>query len=127
MDMLLHSTGYWEWQSSASTASKLTPASVGFSRELIFKSDRLVHIYHDRQPFIQPAYIYSFGTLNQCTTQPQPPSVILLRYIAEPQIPNNELREYVIRFSPNDTTLSINGEFACVDRGYYESYRWHRH
>jgi len=127
MDMLLHSTGYWEWQNSASMTSQLTPASVGFSRELIFKSDGLVHIYHNRQPAMQPVYKFSFGVLSQCGTQPQPPNVILLYYTAEPQIPNNELREYLIHLSPNDTTLSINGELACVNRGYYETYRWRRH
>ena len=39
MDILIHSTGYWEWQSSISPTNQLTPASVGFSRELVFKGD----------------------------------------------------------------------------------------
>ena len=51
----------------------------------------------------------------------------LVRYAAEPQIPNNDLRVYSIRLSPTDTTLSITSELACVDGGSYETYRWHRH
>ena len=127
MDVLLKSNGYWQWEGSATLGSTLTPTSVGFSRELIFKGDGLVHIYHNRQPAIRPAYQLSNGVLSQCGTNPQPIAVPLVRYAAEPQIPNNELRTYSIRLSPTDTTLDITGESACVDGGYYETYRWHRH
>lgn len=126
-DALMQSDGYWEWESSANTTSQLTPASVGFSRQLIFKHDGLLHIYHNRQPAMQPPYKFSFSVAGQCSSQPQSSSVILLYYTAEPQIPNNEFREYLIRLSPNDTTLRINGELACINKGYYETYRWRRH
>lgn len=126
-DILMQSTGYWEWVSSITLGAQLTPASIGFSRELIFKNDGLLHIYHNRQPFIQPPYELSTGTLTQCGASPQPIILQLVRYTAEPQIPNNELRTYSIRLSPTDTTLSITGAAACMDAGYYEMYRWHRH
>ena len=76
---------------------------------------------------MQPVYKFSFGALSQCNTQPPPLSIIMLHYTAEPQIPNNKFREYLIHISPSDTTLSINGELACIDKGNYETYRWHRH
>ena len=127
MDMLLQSTGYWAWQSSTGMSRQLTPASVGFSRELIFKTDGLVHINHNRQPAMQPVYKLSLDVLSQCGTQPPPLGINLVHYTAEPQIPSDELHEYIIRLSPTDTILSIKGELACVDKGYYETYRWHRH
>ena len=126
-DVLMQANGYWQWESNARMISQLTPISVGFSRELIFKRDGLVHIYHNRQLFTQPAYQLSTGMLSQCGAPPQPITVPLVRYAAEPQIPNNDLRTYSIRLSPTDTTLSITGESACIDGGSYEIYRWHRH
>ena len=126
-DVLMQADGHWEWESSARMMSQLTPASIGFSRQLIFKPDGLVHIYHNRQPFIQPVYQLSYGVLSQCGASPQPISVPFVRYAAEPQIPNNDLRTYSIRLSPTDTTLYITGESACIDGGAYETYRWHRH
>ena len=126
-DVLMQASGYWEWINSASMGGLRTPASIGFGRELVFKRDGLVHIYHNRQPFIQPAYLLSYGILSQCGASPQPISVPLVRYAAEPQIPNNDLRTYSIRLTPTDTTLSITGESACIDGGSYETYRWRRH
>ena len=123
-DVLMQSNGYWQWESSVTLGAQLTPTGVGFSRELIFKNDGLVHIFHNHQPAIQPAYQLSSGVLSQCN---QHIAVSLVRYAAEPQIPNNELRTYRINLSPTDTTLSITGAAACVDGGYYEMYRWHRH
>ena len=126
-DVLLQANGYWEWEGSTTLGKTLTPTSVGFGRELIFKCDGLVHIYHNQQPALQPTYQLSAGVLSRCGIQPQPIAVPLVRYTAESQIPNNDLRTYLIRLSPTDTTLSITGELACVDGGYYETYRWRRH
>ena len=122
-DVLVQSNGYWEWESSVTLGGSLTPTTVGFTRQLIFKSDSLVHIYHNNQPFAQPTYRLSTGLLSRCG--PQQVAVPLVRYIAEPQIPNSEVRTYRVITSPTDTTLSITGEAACVDAGYYERYRWH--
>ena len=124
MDTLIQAHGYWEWESSVSMGSQLTPGSLGFTRQLIFKRDSLVHIYHNKQPFARPGYGLSRGLLSRCGQQQV--AVPLVRYTAEPQIPNNDLRTYLIRVSSTDTTLNITGEAACVDGGYYEKYRWHR-
>ena len=123
-DVLMQASGYWEWEGSTTRGGQITPASVGFRRELIFKNDSLVHIFHNRRPAIQPAYQLSSGILSQCGRHSTVP---LVRYAAEPQIPNNELRTYFIRISPTDTTLVISGAAVCMDAGYYETYRWHRH
>lgn len=123
-DILMQSNGYWQWESSGTRGTQLTPTSVGFSRELIFENDGLVHIFHNRQPAVQPAYQLSSGVLSQCNQQTAVP---LVRYTAEPKIPNNDLRTYSIRLSSTDTTLSITGAAACTDAGYNELYRWHRH
>ena len=123
-DVLMKAHGFWEWESSATLGNRLTPITVGFTRQLIFKRDSLVHIYHNQQLFARPGYGLSRGVLSRCG-QPQL-AVPLVRYVAEPQIPNNDLRTYLIRISPTDTTLSIIGEAACVDGGYFERYRWHR-
>ena len=122
-DVLMRAHGYWEWESSVGLNSRLTPAVVGFSRQLTFQQDSLVHIYHNRQPFGQPPFHLSYGVLNRCgTAQILFP---LVRYKAESQVPNTDLRTYSIRLA-TDTTLLIAGETACVDGGLYETYRWHR-
>ena len=123
LDVLVKTHGYWEWESSVSMGSSLKPSTIGFTRQLVFKSDSLVHIYHNQQLFAQPRYDLSAGLLSRCG-QPQI-TVPLVRYTAEAQLPNNDLRTYLIQASPTDTTLSITGEAACVDGGYYENYRWH--
>ena len=69
-DALMHAQGYWEWERSADFSSTVTPASLGFSRQLIFKNDGLVHIYHNRQPALQPAYQLSNGVLPRCGRLP---------------------------------------------------------
>lgn len=85
-DVLMQANGYWQWENSKTRGGQLTPASVGFSRELIFKNDGRVHIFHNRQATIQPAYRLSIGVLNLCGQQIAAP---LVNYAAEPQIPNN--------------------------------------
>ena len=70
-DVLMQANGYWEWVKSASLGGLLTPASVGFSRELIFKNDGFVHIFHNRQAAIQrikpvwPANFRAAGALRR--------------------------------------------------------------
>ena len=83
LDVLVKAHGYWEWKSSISMGSSLTPITVGFTRQLVFKSDSLVHIYHNQQLFAQPRYGLGAGLLSRCG-QPQI-AVPLVRYTAEAQ------------------------------------------
>ncbi|OGX80871.1 hypothetical protein BEN47_06350 [Hymenobacter lapidarius] len=124
-DVLMQANGYWEWESSGGFRWQRTPASVGFSRQLVFKSDGKVHIYHNRQPELQAAYQLSTGVHGNCQPpQPQPVAVPMVRYTAETQFPNSDLRTYGIALSAIDTTLYIAGLGLCVDIGAAERYRW---
>lgn len=122
-DILSRSHGYWEWLRSFSVNGTITPTSVGFTRQLVFKGDGRVYINHNQQFAIQRAYVLSTSVPTRCGAQ-SPQS--LIKYGAEPQIKNDSLRLYRVAKSLTDTTLSIIGETACVDGGMYESYRWHR-
>ncbi|OGX85912.1 hypothetical protein BEN48_13945 [Hymenobacter glacialis] len=120
----MKATGYWEWESSTTRGARLTPASVGFSRQLVFKSDGKVHIYHNRQPELQAVYRLS-QEVDACQPpQPQPVAVPMVRYTAEAQFPNSDLRRYGIALAAADTTLYVDGVGLCTDTGAAERYRW---
>ncbi|WP_035562799.1 hypothetical protein [Hymenobacter sp. IS2118] len=126
-DVLMKANGYWEWQSSSGFRWQQTPASVGFSRQLVFKSDGKVHIYHNHQPELQAVYRLSTGVNNNCQPpQPQPVAVPMIEYTAEPQFLNNGLRTYGISVSANDSMLYITNTALCADGGAAELYHWRK-
>lgn len=121
-DILSRSHGYWEWVSSTGLAFRATPASVGYTRQLLFKSDSVLYVSHNQQLEIHPFYHLHAGPSHCSST-----SLPLVDFDAEPQIRNNRVRDYKIYRTPTDTTLRLIGEWTCVDGGNIETYKWHRH
>jgi hypothetical protein len=124
-DIFSRAHGYWEWTRSINGGGRapFTPASVGFTRQLVFKGDSMVHIYHNQTPALTPIFHLHVGSV--CSSNPRP----LIDFDAESVVPNNRIRSYsvsrAIYSTRTDTTLTIVGERACVDGGQYEYYIWH--
>jgi hypothetical protein len=123
-DELAMATGHWEWDRSVLgfTYDK-TPASVGYSRQLIFGPDHHLVLRRSQQPdyattyqlSISPAVSPAGGTSSQ-------PAV---RFdTAEPDLPTNPLKYYTISQQSGQQTLTLVGEAASLDAGAIETYHW---
>ena len=122
-DVLAQDQGYWEWERNVTEGPVVSPATTGFSRQLVFGADGQLIIRHNGQAHSQVSYQLSTGTFPRCGT-PQP-VLPLVTFAPEPQVPNNERKSYTVDITATGRTLSLVGEDACTDGGYYESYTWH--
>jgi hypothetical protein len=119
-DALALGSGHWEWESTAYMAGKRTPATQGFSRQLLFGANGQVSIYHSNRLNKQTAYTLSMGT----TCNPSQPPIPIITYETDSDVPNNDRKSYTITKTASGQSLSLVGEAACVDAGAYETYRW---
>ena len=118
-DALALETGHWEWESTAYMSGKRTPATEGFTRQLVFTPDRQVLITHNRQFNKQTTYVLSMGTV--CGAPQTSP---IITYETDSDLPNNDRKTYQTTQMGTDQHLMLVGEHACVDGGAYETYRW---
>ncbi|WBO85038.1 hypothetical protein [Hymenobacter yonginensis] len=119
-DTLAQQQGYWEWQSSATEGPLVSPATVGYTRQLVFGTNGQLSIRHNSQPFSEVPYQVSTGTLPRCGAPQQP--VPLVTFKAE--LANNDRKAYSLSTDATGTHLMLSGEDACVDGGYTETYLW---
>ena len=121
-DALALETGHWEWESTSYFRQQRTPATEGYTRQLVFTADGNVLIQHDHKLNKKRAYTLSMGPLPSCGT-PQA-AVPIITYETDSDLPNNDRKTYSIIKSPTGQSLTLVGEAACVDGGAYEAYRW---
>ncbi len=120
-DALALETGHWEWDASTlGWTGKRTPASMGFTRQLVFSADGYVLIQHNGKLNKQTSYQLSMGNLSKCSTQQVP----IIAYKTDSDVPNNDRKTYSISKTDTGQQLSLVGEDACVDGGAYETYHW---
>ncbi|MGI4864877.1 MAG: hypothetical protein ACRYFZ_13215 [Janthinobacterium lividum] len=121
-DALALETGHWEWESTGYFRQQHTPATEGYTRQLVFSSDGNVLIQHDGKLNKKRPYTLSMGTLPSCgASQTVLP---IITYETDSDLPNNDRKTYTITKSPTSQSLALAGEGACVDAGAYETYRW---
>lgn len=120
LDTLAQKQGYWEWQNSVTEGPIVSPATVGYSRQLVFGVNGQLGIRHNNQPFSEVPYQVSTGTLPHCGLPQQ--TVDLVTFTAE--LTNNARKAYSISTDAAGTHLMLSGEDACVDGGYTETYLW---
>ena len=118
-DALALETGHWEWESTAYMGGPRTPATQGFTRQLIFEANGQVLIYHGGQLNKQTAYVLSMGTVCGASS-----TVPVITYETDSDVPNNDRKTYSITKTPTGQSLSLVGEAACLDGGGYETYHW---
>ncbi len=121
-DVLALETGHWEWESTSYRNGRRTPATEGFTRQLVFQDDRQLVIQHDRKLNKKTAYALSMGTLPNCPTPTG--TVPIITYETDSDLPNNDRKTYSVIISPTGQRLSLTGEDACIDAGAVEAYRW---
>jgi hypothetical protein len=120
-DALALEAGHWEWDASVlGWSGRRTPASMGFTRQLVFSSDGKVLIQHDGKLNKRTSYQLSMGDLQKCSIKQVP----IITFETDSDVPNNDRKTYSITKSIEGQQLTLVGEDACVDGGAYESYHW---
>ena len=125
-DALALATGHWEWEKTVLGFSPLqTPTTVGFTRQLTFGADGRVAILHNQKQAKTADYTLSMGTLAGCGDAQLP--VPIIAYEADAEIKTGvggSRKAYTLSKSGAEQYLFLTYEYACVDGGAYETYRW---
>lgn len=122
-DELALATGHWEWVSTDYDSGKLTPATEGYARQLLFGASNHLTLRRSGQSDYHTTYQLAMGALPRCGTGSQNfPTVTYATN--EPTLGNNDRKTYSIAQQDGRQVLSITGEAACVDGGAYETYYW---
>ncbi len=119
-DVLAQATGHWEWESTGYQSGLRTPATVGFTRQLIFETGGQLTVHRSGQPDYRTLYRLSTGAGAYCGG----PSAALVTFTSEKDLSNNDVKIYGISQQNGQRMLSLVGEAACVDGGAFETYHW---
>jgi hypothetical protein len=122
-DELAMATGHWEWDRSVLgfTYDK-TPASVGYSRQLVFGPDHRLLLRRSQQADYATTYQLSIYQAAAPASSVSHPAVSF--DTAEPELPTNTLKYYDISQQSGRQTLVLTGEKAALDAGAIETYHW---
>ncbi|MEJ7666499.1 MAG: hypothetical protein WKG07_46760 [Hymenobacter sp.] len=125
-DELALDTGHWEWENTTLGFSPLqTPATIGFTRQLTFKTGGQVVIQHSQKRVKTTDYALSMGALLGCGDAQQPVPIITYEADAEVKVGLGGSRKaYTVSKSGVDQYLFLTYDYACVDGGAYETYHW---
>jgi hypothetical protein len=117
-DVLAKATGHWEWENSAfGFAGTRTPASVGFTRQLVFGADNVLNVKRNGRQYYQTNFQLTTQT---SATAPEP----LITYANEADLYNNDLKTYSLSQQNGRQVLILMGEQVPVDGGALETYHW---
>ena len=119
-DVLALATGHWEWDNSSYQSGLQTPASLGYTRQVVFKPGGQLVVRHQGQAAYTTTYQFSMGTPQPCGTVPVP----LVTYHSEPDLGNTDIKLYTLGQRASQQVLTISGEGLCVDNGAFETYHW---
>ncbi|AMJ65468.1 hypothetical protein [Hymenobacter sp. PAMC 26628] len=117
-DVLAKGTGHWEWESSAfGFARARTPATVGFTRQLVFGTGNVLNVKRSGQQYYKTSYQLSTRT-SPTTSEP------LITYTNETDLYNNDTKTYALSQPNGRHVLVLMGEQVPVDGGAVETYHW---
>ena len=119
-DTLAQATGHWEWESTGYQSGLRTPASVGFTRQVVFGDGGQLTVHRSGQADYQTTYQLSTGAGAYCGG----PNASLVTFASEKDLYNNDVKIYDIGQQNGRRVLSLVGEAACVDGGAFETYHW---
>lgn len=121
-DALALATGHWEWESSHYGFRPVTPASVGFTRQLVFGAFGQLTVRRSGQADYHTPYQLSMRTT---PANPQAAPVPVLSFTSESDLPNSYDKTYGLTSSQNgQPVLTLAGEAAPVDGDAVEKYYW---
>jgi hypothetical protein len=114
-DVLAMDTGHWEWERTAYFGPAYTPATEGYTRQLIFgANDRLI-LRRSDQADQTISYRLAVGAGGS-------PTVTFST--KEDKLANNDVKYYTLKQQTSQQLLLLTGEKALVDAGGYETYHW---
>jgi hypothetical protein len=119
-DALALATGHWEWDGSSYQSGLQTPASLGFSRQVVFGPDGRLVVSRPGRDAYRATYQFSMGKPQPCGDAPVP----LVTYASEPELGNTDNKLYTLSQAAGRQVLTIAGESVCVDGGAVETYHW---
>lgn len=123
-DELAMATGHWEWDvSTLGWAGNRTPATEGYTRQLVFGHSNQLVLRRSGQPDYTTSYQLSMGPLPSCGTGTRSFPIVTFS-TGESRLPTNERKTYTISQEHERQVLRLDGELACVDGGAYETYHW---
>lgn len=119
-DVLALATGHWEWDNSSYQSGLQTPASLGYTRQVVFEPGGQLLVRRRGQPDYRTTYQFSMGTPQPCGLAPVP----LVAYRSEPDLGNTDSKLYTLSQQASRQVLIVAGEGLCVDNGALETYHW---
>jgi hypothetical protein len=119
-DELALETGHWEWDSSSYPSGLQTPASLGFSRQLVFGPEGQLVVSRPGRDDYRTTYQFSMGKPQPCGAVAVP----LVSYASEPELGNTDVKLYTLSQEASRQVLTIASEALCVDGGAVETYHW---
>jgi hypothetical protein len=114
-DILAMETGHWEWEKTTYFGPQYTPATEGYTRQLIFTANDQLVLRRTNQSDQRISYRLSVGSGGS-------PTVTF--NTNEGKLTNNDVKYYRITQQNDQQTLQLTGEEAYRDAGGYETYHW---
>ncbi len=119
-DILAEATGHWEWESTAYQSGPRTPASMGFTRQVVFGDGGHLTVRRSGQADYLTTYKLSQGPNGPCVGTNDP----LVTFASEKDLANNDTKIYRLSQQNSQRQLLLVGVGACFDFGAFETYRW---
>jgi len=119
-DALALATGHWQWDNSSYPSGLQTPASLGFSRQLVFGPEGQLVVSRSGRDAYRTTYQLSMGKPQPCGAVAVP----LVTYASEPELGNTDVKLYTLSQEASRQVLTIASEALCVDGGAVETYHW---
>lgn len=119
-DALAMGTGHWEWESTGYQSGLRTPATQGFTRQVVFANGGQLIVRRNGQPYYQTTYQLSQGVASGCVGPNDP----LVTFTSEADLSNNDAKIYRLSQQNGQRQLQLLGVAACLDGGASETYHW---
>lgn len=114
-DILALDTGHWEWERTSYFGPQYTPATEGYSRQLVFKATNQLAVRRSSQSDLSVGYRLAVGPGGLPT---------ITYHTGEDKLGNNDVKYYSISQQNGQQILQLVGEGAAYDAGGYEQYHW---
>lgn len=120
-DTLAGAIGHWEWDRSVyGFAGPRTPASVGFTRQLVFGTNKQLAVKRNGRAHYQTSYLLSIGIGGPCANQ----NALVVVFTNETDLPNSDAKVFGTEQQNGQRTLRLSGAATCVDGDASETYHW---
>ncbi|AWM32343.1 hypothetical protein [Hymenobacter nivis] len=119
-NVLAEATGHWEWESTGYQSGLRTPATQGFTRQVVFATEGQLTVRRNGQPYYQTTFQLSQGPAGPCVGPNDP----LITFTSEADLSNSDAKIYRLSQQNGQRQLQLVGAGACFDAGASETYHW---